>query len=67
MGDKLRIHYQQLFSADRNSLINAAQDLLNDLQVEVPINTLSPLTKSRLKVDDEEVACGLMEAASRKN
>lgn len=58
MGDKLRIHYQRL-SADRNSLINAAQDLLNDLQVEVPINTLSPLTKSRLKVDDEEVALWL--------
>lgn len=55
MGDKLRIHYQRL-SADRNSLINAAQDLLNDLQVEVPINTLKPLKYPRLEVNSEEVA-----------
>lgn len=54
MGDRLRVHYQRL-SADRHSLINGAQDLLNDLQVEVPINTLEPLKNPSLKVDDEEV------------
>ncbi|SCU96310.1 LAMI_0F06106g1_1 [Lachancea mirantina] len=39
-GDKLRIHYQRL-SADFNSLGNVDQDLVNYVQVEIPIKTLS--------------------------
>ncbi|QLQ81697.1 hypothetical protein HG537_0F04580 [Torulaspora globosa] len=40
-GDKLRIHYQRL-SADIHSLANAHEDLINDLQLEIPIHTLPP-------------------------
>lgn len=46
IGDILRIHYQRL-SADANSLVNIGQDLLNDIQNEVPISKL----KRSLKKD----------------
>lgn len=39
IGDILRIHYQRL-SADAHSLVNIGQDLLNDIQSEVPISRL---------------------------
>lgn len=38
-GDKLRIHYQRL-SGDIFSLANLDQDLVNNLQLEVPISVL---------------------------
>ncbi|QLL34087.1 hypothetical protein HG536_0F04130 [Torulaspora globosa] len=41
-GDKLRIHYQRL-SADIHSLAHAHEDLINDLQLEIPIETLTAL------------------------
>lgn len=40
-GDKLRIHYQRL-SADIHSLAHTHEDLINDLQLEIPIDTLKP-------------------------
>ncbi|AQZ09155.1 KRE5 (YOR336W) [Zygosaccharomyces parabailii] len=49
-GDKLRIHYQRL-SADANSLARVDQDLINDVQEEVPIRTLSRSTVKYLKTD----------------
>ncbi|KAK5960287.1 Kre5p PWA37_002357 [Arxiozyma heterogenica] len=48
IGDLLRIHYQRL-SADANSLVNIGQDLLNDIQSEVPISGLKrSLKKNKL-------------------
>lgn len=38
-GDKLRLHYQRL-TADPRSLVKIDQDLVNDLQLEVPITNL---------------------------
>ncbi|KAH3902866.1 uncharacterized protein SCODWIG_00664 [Saccharomycodes ludwigii] len=39
-GDKLRVHYQRL-SSDIFSLRNVAQDLINNIQLQVPITSLN--------------------------
>lgn len=51
-GDYLRIHYQRL-STDINSLQVIDQDLLNDLQMQIPIRTLR---KSAIKSVDVNTA-----------
>lgn len=53
-GNKLRIHYQRL-SANAFSLERVDQDLLNDVQEDVPIRTLSSSTIVYLNTDNEEV------------
>lgn len=50
-GDKLRLHYQRL-STDINSLINIDQDLINNLQMEVPVGTLKPIYSTPIQKDD---------------
>ncbi|CDF90600.1 ZYBA0S07-04808g1_1 [Zygosaccharomyces bailii CLIB 213] len=57
-GDKLRIHYQRL-SADANSLAKVDQDLINDVQEEVPIRTLSRSTIKYLKTDPHVIEAWL--------
>lgn len=54
-GDKLRIHYQRL-SSDINSLVNIDQDLLNNLQIEIPLGTLKSNFINELTPDKEEVS-----------
>ncbi|QLG73178.1 hypothetical protein HG535_0E02620 [Zygotorulaspora mrakii] len=53
-GDKLRLHYQRL-TADYRSLVKIDQDLLNDLQVEIPISRLPSSQKKRLHVDHDKI------------
>ena len=50
-GDKLRLHYQRL-STDINSLINIDLDLINNLQMEVPVGTLKPKYSTLIQKDD---------------
>ncbi|SCU84591.1 LANO_0C01816g1_1 [Lachancea nothofagi CBS 11611] len=50
-GDKLRIHYQRL-SAGINFLAKLDQDLINDMQVRVPISTLRKSLVARVPVSE---------------
>ncbi|EJS41522.1 kre5p [Saccharomyces arboricola H-6] len=54
-GDKYRIHYQRV-SSDARSLVNIGQDLVNDLQLEVPIRFLKGSYKKKLIIDEKLVA-----------
>ncbi|CAI4036615.1 hypothetical protein SMKI_15G4660 [Saccharomyces mikatae IFO 1815] len=54
-GDKYRIHYQRI-STDARSLVNIGQDLVNNLQIEVPIRFLKGSYKKKLIADDAIVA-----------
>ncbi|KAL3236615.1 Kre5p [Nakaseomyces bracarensis] len=49
-GDYLRIHYQMV-STDINSLQVIDQDLLNDLQTEIPIRTLRKTSIKKVRVN----------------
>ena len=53
-GEKMRIHYQRL-SADPNSLLNVDQDLINDIQLEVPLHKLDRSLLEPLEADPEFV------------
>ncbi|SCW01389.1 LAFE_0D11496g1_1 [Lachancea fermentati] len=55
-GDKLRIHYQRL-STDILSLTNIDQDLINDIQLEIPVTLLN----KRLLKKPENIAKSLRE------
>ena len=55
VGNKYRIHYQRV-SSDARSLVNIGQDLVNNLQLEVPIRFLKASYKSKLITDDEHVS-----------
>lgn len=59
-GDKLRLHYQRL-STDVNSLLNIDQDLINNLQIEVPLGTLKGKAKITLQNDDQYIVNWLRE------
>lgn len=50
-GDKLRLHYQRL-TTDINSLINIDQDLINNLQMEVPVGSLKRTYSNPIQKDD---------------
>lgn len=54
-GDKYRIHYQRI-STDAMSLVNIGQDLVNNLQLEVPIRFLKGSYKKKLVINDECVS-----------
>ena len=54
VGEKMRIHYQRL-SADPNSLLNVDQDLINDMQLEVPLHKLDRSLLEPLEADPEFV------------
>lgn len=53
-GDYLRIHYQQV-SADIKSLEVIDQDLLNDIQIEMPIRTLRKSALKTVEVSTREM------------
>ncbi|CCK70314.1 Kre5p KNAG_0E00460 [Huiozyma naganishii CBS 8797] len=53
-GEVFRIHYQRL-SADQNSLVNIGQDLLNDVQGQMPIGALKKSTREPLAFDQSKV------------
>lgn len=55
VGNKYRIHYQRV-SSDARSLVNIGQDLVNNLQLEVPIRFLKSSYKRKLVTDDELVS-----------
>ncbi|QHS76413.1 Kre5p [Saccharomyces paradoxus] len=54
-GDKYRIHYQRI-STDARSLVNIGQDLVNNLQLEVPIRSLKRSFKKELVINNELLA-----------
>ncbi|CAI4052341.1 Kre5p SKDI_15G4720 [Saccharomyces kudriavzevii IFO 1802] len=54
-GDKYRIHYQRI-STDARSLVNIGQDLVNNVQIEVPIRSLKGSYKREMVIDYEFVA-----------
>ncbi|SMN20735.1 similar to Saccharomyces cerevisiae YOR336W KRE5 Protein required for beta-1,6 glucan biosynthesis [Maudiozyma saulgeensis] len=53
-GDKLRLHYQRL-STDINSLLNIDQDLINNLQIEVPLGMLKTKAEINLQEHDKYI------------
>ncbi|GMM59094.1 hypothetical protein DAKH74_057110 [Maudiozyma humilis] len=54
-GDKLRLHYQRL-STDVQSLFNIDQDLLNNIQMEVPLGSLQSNLRTGLFPDESFVS-----------
>lgn len=53
-GDELRIHYQRL-SADLKSLVNIDQDLVNDMQLKLPIAAMKRSLLARFPEDADKI------------